>query len=148
MAKKREYRRNAIDWQLIGHQIKTERNNLFLTFVIATIGFASSVIWLSPDFIILKHCVATPLYFFSILLLFISLFTFFNLSNRLKNIAFKYSEIQGKIAVDKGNEIDEKIWEDIDEMHKKFYNTFDFGFYIYIIALILLIVSILITVYV
>ncbi|WP_166921104.1 hypothetical protein [Flavobacterium poyangense] len=148
MAKKSEYRRNAIDWQLIGHQAKTERTNLFLTFVVATIGFASSVIWLAPKYIILKHCIATPLYFFSILLLFGSLFTFFSLSNHLKEIAFEYSTIQGNIAHNKDLERNEAIWGNLNQMHKKFYKKFDCSFYVYIIALIFLIVSILITVYV
>ncbi|GEM_PF-4678746 len=148
MAKKSEYRRNAIDWQLIGHQAKTERTNLFLTFVVATIGFASSVIWLAPNYIILKHCIATPFYFISILLLFVSIFTFFSLSNHLKKIAFEYSKIQGNIAHDKNLERNEEIWNDLNQMHKKFYKKFDYSFYVYIIALIFLIVSILLTVYV
>ena len=148
MSKKQEYRRIAIDWQLIGHQTKTERTNLFLTFVVATIGFTASIIWLTPNFLILKHCTATPLYFIAILLLFVSLFIFFKLSNSLKDIAFKYSEIQGKIASDKNLETDDKIWNDLNQMHKKYYYLFDCGFYTYLIAVVLLITSILLTVYI
>jgi hypothetical protein len=146
--KNEQYNRNAVEWQLKGHQAKTERNNLFLTFVVATIGFSASIIWMCDcNFAILKNCFATPIYFLSVVLLFITFFIFFKLSNDLKKIAFKYSEIQGNLAINDKLEKEPTLWDEINLMHKNYYSEFNIGFYCYIIALGLLITAILVMVY-
>lgn len=137
----KDRQKQANEWQFIGHKSKTETHNLFLTFVVATIGFAASTIFVCDcSFSILTSCFGSPLFFISLILLFIVLLILFNQSKFLKDIAFKYSEVLGSPE-------QEGEWVEVDQMHDRYYWNFNIAFYMYVSALIMLIVSILFAVY-
>jgi hypothetical protein len=138
-----ERQRLASEWQMIGHETKVGTHNLFLTFVVVTIGFGASVVWMCDcKFSILYTCIGTPIYFLSLILLFITLFILFEQSKALRKIAFNYSEVLGNNIQDAKD-----MWPKNDLMHKRYYWNFNLAFYLYVSALLLLITSILLTVY-
>jgi hypothetical protein len=130
--------RLAVEWQFKGHETKKEIHNLFMSFVVATIGFASSIVLLSENRLnILKNTSATIFFFISIGLLFTALFLLFWQSTNLVRIAFKYSEILG-------NKITDRNFKEVDTLHRFYYIISALAFILYVFALISLITSILI----
>lgn len=130
----------AVEWQFKGHETKKEIHNLFMSFVVATIGFASSIIFLDESHLnILNDPTVAKLFIASLGLLFIALFLLFWQSTNLVRIAFKYSEILG-------NKRNERNFKGVDKLHRSYYIISALAFLIYVFALILLIISILIAI--
>lgn len=130
----------AVEWQFKGHETKKEIHNLFMTFVVATIGFASSIFLLGANHLSINdNPTVAKLFIYSLVLLFVALFLLFWQSTNLVRIAFKYSEVLG-------NKIKKRNFKEVDKLHRSYYFISALAFLIYVFALFLLIMSILIAI--